>query len=311
MKDIIDQVWERIKNPYFGYFSISFIVVNWDSLFFLFFSATTASYRINYFSGNTNIYYLLVYPAFYALLLSFIAPIINFISVLIAKNPNEWINSLQVKSEHKVLIEKAELEQERARKFSEISDDILDQAKKLDKLDEIKDVKAREEARNEILEMQEELRKQRIDFLNTLNEKHVNPINDDETGTWNPEIILRDKNKKEKLPLNTFPYKAFYEFISRKSAFHLEFDINIEVDESFVGNSIIIKGIPFALTMTSKPLSSISFEVNSVHKIAYVTVNDPFSLVIMEESNGFLKPLEIGESWSNIKISGNFGGETQ
>ena len=53
MKEIIDEIESRIKNPFFGYFALSLIAVNWKELFYLVSGKSSVIERIAFFN-NAN-----------------------------------------------------------------------------------------------------------------------------------------------------------------------------------------------------------------------------------------------------------------
>jgi hypothetical protein len=62
MKDIIDTIDSRIKNPFFGYFILALLSLNWAQIFYLLADSSSVTNRITYFKNATDIYSLLIIP---------------------------------------------------------------------------------------------------------------------------------------------------------------------------------------------------------------------------------------------------------
>ena len=54
MKDIVDAINSRVKEPYFGYAFLSFLAINWKAIFLLIYSKGSAEAKIIAFEGTTT-----------------------------------------------------------------------------------------------------------------------------------------------------------------------------------------------------------------------------------------------------------------
>ncbi|MEQ0291305.1 hypothetical protein [Klebsiella sp. GB_Kp059] len=67
----------RVKNPAFGAFAISWCAFNWKQILYLFFADNGIYYKIEYISQNSNWWNVIVFPALSSLILCFALPWIN------------------------------------------------------------------------------------------------------------------------------------------------------------------------------------------------------------------------------------------
>ncbi|MFV5403985.1 MULTISPECIES: hypothetical protein [unclassified Acinetobacter] len=74
MKDLLDAINTRVKEPYWGFFLISFVAFNWRALFLLCFTNGTAEARLDIFDLNTSFTNLFLYPILVALAITLLTP---------------------------------------------------------------------------------------------------------------------------------------------------------------------------------------------------------------------------------------------
>lgn len=115
LKEIYENLTQRIRSPFFGSFIVSFLVTNWAGVYFLLFSETAADTRINYFVANTSLTSLLCWPLAAALAYVLVGPWIKGGLVWWADKPRAWIDKIETsaKASREIFAneEKARLEQ--------------------------------------------------------------------------------------------------------------------------------------------------------------------------------------------------------
>lgn len=146
MSDILDAISNRLKSAYFGYAALSFIGINWRELFFLVAAERTVLERIEHFDVNTDTCTLFLYPLGIAALLSLLTPWSKLIFGYIAQKPTSMLGTILAKSENKIIIERTEHENSRNLLFSGREQEVLDQAKRDEQLNDINDPDARADA---------------------------------------------------------------------------------------------------------------------------------------------------------------------
>ena len=167
MKEILEAIDSRIRNPLFGYFVIALFALNWQSIFYLVVDDGSTSSRISYFQNNTNIYSLIYYPVIIAGLYSLFYPWINYSFMFLCRKPTELKNTLQAESEHKLLVKKQQLEDLRSKMLSSAENELIERAKRDGKIAEIENEAIREKLKIEL----EQLRRERDELRNTTRSK--------------------------------------------------------------------------------------------------------------------------------------------
>ena len=105
MKDLFDAISTRVKEPYWGFFLLSFLAFNWRGLFLLFTSSETAQKRIDVFDLYTNFWSLLVCPISTALIMVLITPWLKVLFGKFSRIPYEILNSQELNRKHAYLTE--------------------------------------------------------------------------------------------------------------------------------------------------------------------------------------------------------------
>ena len=184
MKDLLDAINTRVKEPYWGIFVLSFLAFNWKGLFLLSFSAGTAQEKINLFDSETNIWSLLFFPISTALFIVVITPWLKVLFGFASRLAYEKLNSQELVREHKYLAQKNTLEKERAKALANKESELIDQAKRDVDIDQIKD----EETRNKLKMEIEKLRKERNKLAN---KESVDKNDIDELSDYELELLYR------------------------------------------------------------------------------------------------------------------------
>lgn len=156
MKDIVDEIDSRIKSPFFGYFLFSFVAFNWAEIFYLVIDSGSVVQRIDYFRDGTSVYSLFVCPFFVASAYALLYPWLNYIFMMLSSKPSELRNILQVKSEHKLLIERGDLEMTRNENLKNKENELVDRAKRDSDLKSVTDKAIREKLESEVKQLRKE-----------------------------------------------------------------------------------------------------------------------------------------------------------
>ncbi|ATO20331.1 hypothetical protein BS636_11960 [Acinetobacter sp. LoGeW2-3] len=169
MKDLLDAINTRVKEPYWGFFLLSFLAFNWRALFLLCFTNGTAQARLDIFDLNTSFTNLFVYPILVALTITLLTPWLKVLFGRISRSAYEQLNSQELVREHKYLAEKNKLEKERAIELGNKEKELIEQAKRDEDIDKIEDEKLKESLKREI----DQLRKNRNELVhNNSNFEH-------------------------------------------------------------------------------------------------------------------------------------------
>lgn len=155
MKDIIEEIDSRIKSPFFGYFLISFVAINWERLFYLIVDNGPVSARIEYFNNGSDLSSLIVCPFILASLYSIVYPWLQLAFMKLARFPTRLKNSLQAESESDLLTQRQALEKSRAKLFESREKELIERARRDAEADEIKDQGVREKLQSEIKSLRE------------------------------------------------------------------------------------------------------------------------------------------------------------
>ena len=157
MKDLFEAINTRVKEPYWGFFLLSFFAFNWRGLFLLCLATGTAQERVNLFDSETNFWSLLFLPIVTSLIILLITPWLKVIFGYATRSAYERINSQELKRESKYLAEKNSLEKERSRELANKEKELIDQAMRDEDIEKIKDTEVKENLKKEI----DDLRTQR------------------------------------------------------------------------------------------------------------------------------------------------------
>lgn len=176
MKDLLDAINTRVKEPYWGFFLLSFLAFNWRGLFLLFFATGTAQERIGLFDSQTNFWGLLFLPIVTSVIILLTTPWLKVIFGYATRSAYERISSQELKRESKYLSEKNSLEKERAVEFANKENELIDQAKRDVDIDQIADEETREKLKMEI----DKLRHERNKLVHPIENKNLNELSDHE-----------------------------------------------------------------------------------------------------------------------------------
>lgn len=188
MKDIVDAINSRVKEPYFGYAFLSFLAINWKAIFLLIYSKGGAEAKIIAFEGTTTTFSLVVYPLLIAALMVGISPWLRLVVSYISNRAIEIQNNLALEIEHKHNIKKTQLENSRSELFATKENELIDRAKRDQEIEKIQDKKVKDQLKQEI----DELRTKR------------NLLAHDDFGT-SSVISLSEAEKEILMAANFFP----------------------------------------------------------------------------------------------------------
>lgn len=145
LKEIAESIQQRLKTPFFGYIFMSFTVINWDPLFFLF-SQEAVSIKINYFKSNTSHYSVLFLPFILGMAGALISPWLNFLGALWAELPARKRRILSLESEEKINQLKVRIESKKIERV----DNFIKSAKQEIEIKNIEDAEVRAKLEDEI-----------------------------------------------------------------------------------------------------------------------------------------------------------------
>ena len=165
MKELFEVINTRVKEPYWGFFLLSFLAFNWKGLFLLCFASGTAQEKIKIFDEYTNVWTILVCPIAIAFFILIITPWLKLLFSWISTSAYEQLNSHDLRREDKYLSEKIELERKRALVLANKEEELIDQAKRDIDINKIEDEDVKESLKREI----ENLRKERNEIVNKVN----------------------------------------------------------------------------------------------------------------------------------------------
>lgn len=219
MKDILEALDSRIKSPVFGYFILSMIAVNWKSFFFLFFDDGTVISRIIYFEVNTNSTSLFFYPIFFSVLYSLIYPWVQCIFIWTSSTPVHFKNMLEINSKHKLLGKQQELESLRKDKIKKDELEVIERAKRDQKIEEeITDEEIREKVQSEIESIRDDHKDntKRLSDLTTDHEEVLQFMASKDGIAWDQDIIknINFGSMKTKFLIQDLYEKGFIEIWS-------------------------------------------------------------------------------------------------
>lgn len=95
LKDIFQAWGDRIRSPFFGSTLISFCLINWKALFYVFLAEKPVRMRILYFEHNTDWTSLFVLPLISGLILALILPWASFAGAWMARLPRSKLHVIQ------------------------------------------------------------------------------------------------------------------------------------------------------------------------------------------------------------------------
>jgi hypothetical protein len=156
VKELIEAVSLKIKSTIFGYTFLTFFVLNWKPLIYLFASSQIIENRFEYFDLNTSIHTVLTLPIIFALAFSIANPWINYGVLWICRRPTDLKNVIQAESEHSLLTKKQELEKVRSDLLASMEEDLIERAKRDQELGKIEDETAKNKTKEAIDKLREE-----------------------------------------------------------------------------------------------------------------------------------------------------------
>lgn len=157
MKEVLDAINTRIKSPYFGYAILAFFALNWRAIFLLVLTEAEPVAKLKAFDSETSCWSLVVLPLVAGAIVAASTHWLRYLFLLIAEKPLELIENSNLEAEHKKALRHAELEQSRAKLTATKESELIDRAKRDEKIAEIED----ESKKKELEEKIEKIRKKR------------------------------------------------------------------------------------------------------------------------------------------------------
>ncbi|HBR1369381.1 TPA: hypothetical protein L9L60_002052 [Klebsiella pneumoniae] len=154
----------RVRNPAFGAFAISWCAFNWKQILYLLFADNGIYYKIEYISQNSSWWNVIVFPAFSSLFLCIGLPWINNAITKLQSKPLDNTDSLENLKQARMIQRSTRLQRLRAKR------DITYEKVKTGDEKQIQDMK------EEITQSQSrmgELTQERDELLNTLSKLKI------------------------------------------------------------------------------------------------------------------------------------------
>jgi len=163
MKDLLDAINTRVKEPYWGFFLLSFLAFNWRGLFLLCFSTGIAQEKINLFDSQTNFWSLLICPVSTALIIVLLTPWLKVIFGFLTRKAYEIINSQVLKREYEYQKEKNLLDKQllvsdsmTTNLYESKEEELIERAKRDLEIEKIENDKVKKNLREEIEKLRNE-----------------------------------------------------------------------------------------------------------------------------------------------------------
>lgn len=144
MKEVADALSSRLKSPYFGYAILAFFALNWRELFLFVVSTSSPQDRIAEFDATTGHWSLLYFPLLVGAAVAASSPWIRLLFAFVARKPLELAEDMQLMAEHRKTIRQSELEQSRSEFFAMKENELIERAKRDEKVAGIEDSEAKE-----------------------------------------------------------------------------------------------------------------------------------------------------------------------
>lgn len=157
MKDLLDAINTRVKEPYWGFFLLSFIAFNWRGLFLLCFATGTAQEKLDLFDSETTFTSLIILPIITALIVLLITPWLKVCFGKIMRIPYEILNTQELNREHKYISEKTKLEDSRAQAIANKEIKLIEKARRDEDIESINNQNVKENLKREIEEVRAEI----------------------------------------------------------------------------------------------------------------------------------------------------------
>ncbi|WP_114829132.1 hypothetical protein [Vibrio cholerae] len=155
MKEILQALEVRIRSPFMGYFTLCFFAFNWKTLFYLLVSSEAPTERIKFFDEYTDAWTLFYGPALLGALITVIYPWLSVSFVYLCEKPTKFRNSMQANSEHALLVQKQRLQEERKRMLANAENQLIEQAERDQKVENISDAELKQKVKHEISELRQ------------------------------------------------------------------------------------------------------------------------------------------------------------
>lgn len=163
MKDLIDAINTRVKEPYWGFFLLSFLAFNWKGLFLLCFAVGTAQERIGFFESQTTLWSLLVCPIGTAFIILLSKPWLKVLFGKISRIAYEQLNSQDLKREYEYRKEKNLLDKQllvsentTTNLYESKEAELIDRAKRDLEIEKIEDENVKNNLKNEVEKLRQE-----------------------------------------------------------------------------------------------------------------------------------------------------------
>lgn len=161
MNEFFDAVKARLRSPILGYLLLTSLALNWRAAFYLLVDSGSVLSRIAYFDAHTSIWSLLAIPGVLAVAIVVTSPWVAYFTALVSSKPVHLSELLHVRAEHRILIEKKRLEGARAGLLAATEEELIERAKRDQKVEALESDEVRERLRLELEQLRAEREAQR------------------------------------------------------------------------------------------------------------------------------------------------------
>lgn len=151
IRELFEAANQRLRAPFFGYISLAAVALNWQSLFYLLFSNTSAFDRIAYVESTTTFWSVLVLPILLGVALALSAPWVSFAGAAWAETPTQSKKLREIRTEVRIQSEKNRLQEEQTKRI----ENVIETAEQEARAKNIEDSELREQLLNEINNLKE------------------------------------------------------------------------------------------------------------------------------------------------------------
>lgn len=156
MRELFEAITLRLRSPIFGYYVLASAALNWKPLFYLIVSIKDPIDRIKYFEEHTNLDSILWHPLLLAAIFAVAYPWVQLILLKIVQIPTRLRNNIHAENEHSHLQKKLELERLRGKLVAEEEMQLIERAKRDEKVEEVVDPNRKEDLRRRLNQLRQE-----------------------------------------------------------------------------------------------------------------------------------------------------------
>jgi len=209
MNEVLDAIKTRIKSPYFGYATLAFFALNWRAIFLLVATEAEPIARLAAFDSVTSYWSLVILPLFAGAVVAASTHWLRYLFLLIAEKPLDLIENSNLKAEHRRSLRHAELEESRVNLTATKEKELIERAKRDEKIAEITDESKKKELENQIGEIR---KKRGVSISETANELLVAAASEDNGTIMKPRTMGEQSIQAGKKSFGAKSKRAYAEY---------------------------------------------------------------------------------------------------